>query len=110
MIDPLANISSASTGPGAIQPGVSPASTGTEGATGATGSGGFIEFLNRSVGEVSQMQQDASQAVQDLATGRTDDVSGVMVAVEKGDVAFKTLLAVRAKLMEAYNEIKSMQM
>jgi flagellar hook-basal body complex protein FliE len=31
-----------------------------------------------------------------------------MSAMEKSDIAFKTLLTIRAKLMEAYEEIKSM--
>ena len=31
-----------------------------------------------------------------------------MTAVEKSDLAFKTLLAIRAKLMDAYEEIKGM--
>ena len=44
---------------------------------------------------------------QDLATGKTEDVTGVMTAMEKSDLAFKTLLAIRAKLMDAYEEIKS---
>jgi flagellar hook-basal body complex protein FliE len=46
--------------------------------------------------------------VTDLATGKTENVSGVMTAVEKSDLAFKTLLAIRAKLMDAYDEIKGM--
>jgi flagellar hook-basal body complex protein FliE len=52
------------------------------------------------------LQQDASQAVEDLATGKTENVTGVMTAMEKSDLAFKTLLAIRSKLMEAYEEIK----
>ena len=52
------------------------------------------------------MQQDASKAVEDLATGKSEDVTGVMTAMEKSDLAFKTLLAIRAKLMDAYEEIK----
>ena len=63
-------------------------------------------MLKNSIEEVSKMQQDASKAVQDLATGQTDDVTGVMTAMEKADVAFKTLLAIRGKLMDAYDEIK----
>lgn len=66
----------------------------------------FADVLKDQIGDVSRMQQDASQAVQDLATGRTEDISGVMTAMEKSDMAFKTLLAIRAKLMEAYEEIK----
>lgn len=72
----------------------------------ATGSS-FADTLKDSIQEVSKLQQDASKAVQDLATGKTEDVIGVMEAMEKSDLAFKTLLAIRAKLMDAYDEIKS---
>ena len=80
------------------------------GATGAGEAGGssLSDVLKNSIDEVSKLQQDASQAVSDLATGKTEDVTGVMTAMEKSDVAFKTLLSIRAKLMEAYEEIKSM--
>ncbi|HEX8913888.1 MAG TPA: flagellar hook-basal body complex protein FliE [Humisphaera sp.] len=67
---------------------------------------GFSEVLKGQIDEVAKLQQDASQAVEDVATGRTDDVAGVMTAMEKSDIAFKTLLAIRAKLMDAYEEIK----
>ncbi|HTW95692.1 MAG TPA: flagellar hook-basal body complex protein FliE [Tepidisphaeraceae bacterium] len=91
--------------------GISPA--GGSGAAGSPGSAGsvsgksFADVLKSSIQEVSQMQQDATQAVNDLATGKSDDVTGVMTAVEKSDLAFNTLLAIRSKLMDAYNEIKS---
>ena len=76
--------------------------------SGAGGAGGasFADMLKNSIDEVSRLQQDASQAVQNLATGNTEDVAGVMTAMEKSDLAFKTLLAIRAKLMDAYEEIK----
>ena len=74
---------------------------------GATGGASFADALKNSINEVSRLQQDASQAVQDLATGKSEDVTGVMTAMEKSDLAFKTLLSIRAKLMEAYEEIKN---
>src|SRR5918998_5492872 len=77
------------------------------GGTGATGGATFSDMLKDSIDEVARLQQDASQAVQDLATGKTEDVAGVMTAMEKSDIAFKTLLAIRAKLMDAYEEIKN---
>src|SRR5688500_17887319 len=83
--------------------GVSP----TKSAAGSAGASSFADALKSSIDEVSRLQQDASQAVQDLATGRTEDVTGVMTAVEKSDIAFKMLLAIRAKLMDAYEEIKN---
>ena len=74
----------------------------------STGASSFADLLKNSIDEVSNLQQDASKAVEDLATGKSEDVTGVMTAVEKSDLAFKTLLAIRAKLMDAYDEIKGM--
>ena len=82
--------------------GASPASS----AAGGAGASSFAEMLKSGINEVAKLQQDASQAVDNLAAGRTEDVTGVMTAMEKSDLAFKTLLAIRAKLMDAYEEIK----
>jgi flagellar hook-basal body complex protein FliE len=79
--------------------GVSPAG-------GATPASSFADVLKKSIDEVSKLQQDASSAVDAVATGKTENVTGVMSAVEKADLAFKTLLAIRSKLMDAYEEIK----
>jgi flagellar hook-basal body complex protein FliE len=67
----------------------------------------FSDVLKGQIDEVAKLQRDASQAVEDLTTGRSDDVAGVMTAMEKSEIAFKTLLAIRAKLMDAYEEIKN---
>ena len=83
--------------------------TGAAGASGAPAAGGetsFADTLQKSIDEVSRLQQDATKAVDDVATGQTQNVTGVMTAVEKADMAFKTLLAIRTKLMDAYDEIK----
>ena len=88
--------------------GVSPASSGGVGGAGsAQGGGSFSDMLKNSIDEVSRLQQDASQAVEDLMTKKTENVTGVMTAMEKSDLAFKTLLAIRSKLMDAYEEIKN---
>jgi flagellar hook-basal body complex protein FliE len=81
-------------------------STGSTTSTGTTGGTSFADTLKKSIDDVAKLQQDASKAVTDLATGKTENVSGVMTAVEKSDLAFKTLLAIRSKLMDAYDEIK----
>jgi flagellar hook-basal body complex protein FliE len=85
-----------------------PPSGGVDASTG-TGGASFADTLKKSIDEVSKMQQDASSAVDDLVAGKTENVTGVMTAVEKSDLAFKTLLAIRAKLMDAYDEIKNIQ-
>jgi flagellar hook-basal body complex protein FliE len=99
MVNPLNNISIGNTGgAGGSSSAHSPA--------GGTNGTSFSDTLKKSIDEVSKLQQDASQAVTDLTTGKTENVSGVMTAVEKSDLAFKTLLAIRSKLMDAYDEIK----
>src|SRR5438874_4078833 len=85
---------------------LNPSSRAAAGAGGGTT--GFADVLKKSIEEVSKLQQDASRAVEDLAAGKTENVTGVMTAMEKSDLAFKTLLAIRAKLMDAYEEIKNM--
>lgn len=67
----------------------------------------FSDVLKGQIDEVVKLQQDASRAVEDLTLGKTDDMTGVMTAMEKSDVAFKTLLAIRTKLMEAYDEVRN---
>ena len=84
--------------------GISPSSAG---AAPASGTKSFAEVLKKSIDDVSRMQQDATRAVADLSEGANNDVKGVMTAVEKADLAFNTLLAIRAKLMDAYEEIKN---
>ncbi|HVT89469.1 MAG TPA: flagellar hook-basal body complex protein FliE [Tepidisphaeraceae bacterium] len=85
---------------GGVSPGQSSA--------GGAGTSSFSDVLKNSIDDVSRLQQDASKAVEDLASGKSQDVTGVMMAMEKSDLAFKTLLAIRAKLMDAYDEIKNM--
>ena len=86
--------------------GVSPASSGARGAGSSSGAS-FSDMLKNSIDEVSRLQQDASRAVEDLMTKKTEDVTGVMTAMEKSVLALKTLLAILSKLMDEYEEIKN---
>jgi flagellar hook-basal body complex protein FliE len=88
-------------------PPVPPGSSGATSPTHSPGGATFADVLRGSIEEVARLQQDASSAVQQLATGGTQDVTEVLTAMEKADLAFKTLLAVRGKLMDAYEEIKN---
>jgi flagellar hook-basal body complex protein FliE len=81
---------------------------GKSGDANATGGASFADTFKDYLDEVNQLQRDASQAVQANITGQSDDMAGVMVAMEKSDVAFKTLVAIRSKLMSAYEELRNM--
>ncbi len=86
---------------GGVTPGTSSA--------GAAGGSSFADTLKNSINEVAKLQQDAKRRRAEHRDGKErDDVTGVMTAMEKSDLAFKTLLSIRSKLMDAYDEIKNM--
>ena len=74
---------------------------------GGVGPGGksFGDILLESIQEADRLQDSAEAAIQGLAAGQTDDVAGVMTAVEKADLAFRSLMQVRNKLVDAYEEL-----
>ena len=69
----------------------------------------FKETLLQNIDQVNRLQQDATRAIEDLATGDRDDVEGVILATQKADSAFKMLQAVRNKVVEAYQEINQVR-
>ncbi|MCL2001514.1 MAG: flagellar hook-basal body complex protein FliE [Planctomycetes bacterium] len=77
----------------------------TEPATGEE----FKKFLLDNLNKVNTMQQDAGKMVTDMVMGREQDITKVMAAMEKASVAFDTLMAVRNKLVESYQEILRMR-
>lgn len=74
-----------------------------------TGGADFKDVLIKSIGEVNDMQVDAEAAINSLAMGKTENVTEVMAAVEKADIAFKNLMAIRNKIIDAYKEISQLR-
>lgn len=69
----------------------------------------FKDVLMKNLHEVNRLQQDAQTAIEDLAAGKRDDITSVMLAKQKADMAFQMLVQVRNKMMSAYEEIKQMR-
>lgn len=69
----------------------------------------FKSVLMDNLNTVNALQQDATQATEDLMTGQRNDLEGVIAATEKADTAFKMLQAMRNQVMEAYDEVKQMR-
>lgn len=69
----------------------------------------FKDVLAGAVGEVQRLQNDADTTIQKLVSGEIKDVTQAMVAVEKADVGFQTMMAVRNKMLQAYEEVMRMQ-
>jgi flagellar hook-basal body complex protein FliE len=69
----------------------------------------FLQELQKGLAEVNRLQGEADVAAEDLVAGRRDDLEGVMIATEKADTAFRMLLAVRNKMLDAYDEVKNLR-
>ena len=87
-----------------------PATTPADRAAGAAGAGptsdtAFGDVLLDAMREANRLQGSADQAIAGLAAGDDSNVADVMTAVEKADLAFRTLMQVRNKLVDAYEEL-----
>ena len=67
-----------------------------------------IEAAGRYVSKVDDLQQASDTSIQDLLTGKNNDITAVVSAVAKADVSFKVLVGVRNKLIEAYKQTMNM--
>jgi flagellar hook-basal body complex protein FliE len=71
--------------------------------------GNFGEMLKDAIGEVNKLQQNADQAVEELATGSSKDIHNTMIALEKAEISFHLMMQIRNKIIGAYQEIMRMQ-
>lgn len=73
----------------------------------------FKNFFNSAMttlGETNALQKQADQMSVDFALGKIESVHDVMIAQEKASIALQYTVAVRGKLLEAYNEIMRIQL
>ncbi len=78
---------------------------------GAPGKSGFlnaVETAGKYVSQVNELQGASDASIQDLLTGKNNDITAVVSAVAKADVSFKVLVGVRNKLIEAYKQTMNM--
>jgi flagellar hook-basal body complex protein FliE len=76
---------------------------------GQQGETSFKDFLADSIREVNSMQQDADRAVERLATGEDVTPAEVLTAVQKADIAFRMMMQIRNKIVQAYQEIQNIR-
>jgi flagellar hook-basal body complex protein FliE len=89
-------------------PGVSPGSSGQV-TQGTTRSNEFSNVIKKVVSEANQNLSAADKSIQDLASGKSDNMQDVVMSMAKADLSFRFVLELRNKLMDAYQEIMRMQ-
>ncbi len=74
----------------------------------ASGAGDFGQLVGNLLQDVNQSQNQAADAVAQLAAGKTDNVHQVMIALGKAEISFNYMLEVRNRLLDAYKQVMQM--
>jgi flagellar hook-basal body complex protein FliE len=85
--------------------GTEPASPGA-----APGSVSFQDVLLKSLEQVNEIDRQSQSMIAGALTGEDYTQAEVFTAVKKADLALRTMLQIRNKLLDAYNELKNLRM
>ncbi len=69
----------------------------------------FSETISNSFDKLNVLQREKAHAIDDFASGRSQNVHELMVTLQKASVAMSLTSAVRGKVMEAYKELSRIQ-
>jgi flagellar hook-basal body complex protein FliE len=69
----------------------------------------FKDTLARAIGDISNIQNEATNAADALARGEQVEIHEVMALSEEANLSLELLVEVRNKLAEAYRTIMNMQ-
>jgi flagellar hook-basal body complex protein FliE len=68
----------------------------------------FQEFFADAVKSASTLAAQSEEKQKQLLVGETDNLHDVFIAMEKADVAFQMTMAVRDKVISAYQSVMQM--
>ena len=70
----------------------------------------FQDVLKKAVLSVNEAQNSAQAKVQSFSTGESNmTLEEVMVSMQKANLSFQTMIAVRNRLVDAYKEVTNLQ-
>lgn len=69
----------------------------------------FKNYLREALNKVNELQIDAENYKELLATGEVENLHNVTIAAEKANIGLQFLTSVRNKVVEAYREIMRIQ-
>ena len=72
------------------------------------GAGDFAKQLNTAIGKVDAAQHESDELLSQLASGESVDLHNTMISLQKADISMRTLVAVRDKVVSAYEQILNM--
>ncbi len=76
----------------------------------APGGDPFSQLVSRLIDDANAQQLQSNEVLNQFATGQSDNVQDLVLAVAKADLSFRLVLEIRNRLIEAYQEVMRMQM
>lgn len=70
----------------------------------------FQDMLTGAISEANSGQQAAQLAIQDGLAGNDITNAEVFTAVKKADMSLRTMVQIRNKLVDAFNEVQNLRM
>lgn len=70
----------------------------------------FKDVLLNSIEQVNQLDRQSQSSIASGLVGNDLTQAEIFTNVKKADLAFRTMMQIRNKLMDAYNEVKQMRM
>jgi flagellar hook-basal body complex protein FliE len=70
--------------------------------------GSFGKLLNEAIQQVNDVEKGSQGELQKFLSNESD-LHSVMIALEKADLSFQTMMQVRNKIVQAYQEIMKSQ-
>ncbi|MBS2012290.1 MAG: flagellar hook-basal body complex protein FliE [Deltaproteobacteria bacterium] len=65
----------------------------------------FASIFEAQLAEASRLGRTATQKVEALSKGTSDDLHGTMISVKEAEISMKLVGAVRNKLLDAFHEL-----
>lgn len=78
------------------------------GMTGSQGASLFSDIFKNTVNQVYETQRDVEEKQYLLATGQLDDAHSLPIAEAKASLSLETMITLRNKVLESYNELIKM--
>lgn len=69
----------------------------------------FGDYLGKAIETLNQNMNTMNEATKQMITGDQSDLGQVMIKMTEAQLSLQTAVQVRNKCLEAYNEIKNMQ-
>jgi flagellar hook-basal body complex protein FliE len=69
----------------------------------------FADTLKNALESANETQLHADDKLAELAAGDTPDIHGTMIALQEADITLRTVVSVRDKVIDAYQQVMNMQ-